>query len=110
MTEYEQMLPATGFRVRACMCMAPTRGERRKHAFMCVRVCVRVACMCSPATCTSRLGPYVYTAECKRRVTRLTNGTNGADPMASCEASNFKSASVRSDALIAIKGPSIGCR
>jgi hypothetical protein len=39
------------------------------------QACVHVCCRASPSA--------------KRQVTRLTNGTNGADPMASCGASNF---------------------
>ncbi len=57
----------------------PTR-ERGKHACECVHVF---------ADMNLAMGVPECTTECKRRVTRLTNGTNGADPMASCEASNF---------------------
>ncbi len=88
-TEYKQMcVPTPRWAARACMCMAPTRGGEgeRQAAFMCVRVCVHVFDMdlAIRALCVPEC-----TAECKRQVTRLPNGTNGADPMASCEASNF---------------------
>jgi hypothetical protein len=54
-------------------------------AFVCVHVFARDMNLAIRALCVPEC-----TAECKRQVTRLTNGTNGADPMASCEASNFR--------------------
>jgi hypothetical protein len=47
------------------------------HAFMCVRVCcARVrSCACMHLAIRALCVP-----KCKRQVTRLTSGTNGADP------------------------------
>jgi hypothetical protein len=60
------------------------KGGRGRDASMCVEH--GVACVCVHACVRPRHGPRVYTAECKRRVTRLIYRANGANPMASCEA------------------------
>jgi hypothetical protein len=65
----------THVRVHVCACAC---------AFVCVHVFARDMNLAIRALCVPEC-----TAECKRQVTRLTNGTNGADPMASCEASKF---------------------
>jgi hypothetical protein len=62
-----------------------------------VRVC---ECVHVFADMNLAMGVPKCTTECKRRVTRLTNGTNGADPMASCEASNYAH---RRDALTTMR-------
>jgi hypothetical protein len=90
--------------VPACLCVGPSppalrgprldgdlgRGSARVAVVRCAW-CVRTVCECVHVFADMNLAMIVpeCTAECKRRVTRLTNGTNGADPMASCEASNL---------------------